>query len=62
MELSDKSYSNDVTNFYLKISEGLQNSKIGLKNEYDEKNDRELVSLTKAIEVMRDNLEVMLPT
>lgn len=32
----------------------MQNSKIGLKNEYVDKNERELVSLSKAIEVMRE--------
>ena len=62
MQISGKPYSNDVSNFYMQVIEGLHNCKLGLKSEYDEKTDRELISLAKAIEVMRENLEQMLPT
>lgn len=61
LQINEKPFSNDVANFYLSILEGLNNSKIGLKNDYDEKNEKEYVSLSKAIEVMREKLEVMLP-
>ena len=61
MLINEKPFSNEVCNFYIQVIEGLQNSKIGLKNEYDEKSDHEYVNLNKAIEVMKDQLEVMLP-
>eukprot|EP00347_Sterkiella_histriomuscorum_P014515 403360583 len=61
MHINDKPYSNEVTTFYVQVLDALQNSNIGLKSDYDEKTDKEYISLTKSIEVMKEKLETMLP-
>ena len=43
------------------VLHGINTSNIGLKSDYDEKTDKEYISLTKAIEVMKEKLEVMMP-
>ena len=62
LAINEKPFSIDVCNFYTTVLDSLNNTKIGVKNEYDEKTDRESISLAKAVEVMREQLEKMLPT
>ena len=62
MHINEKPFSNEVTNFYVSVVDAIEKCNIGLKSEYDEKTDKESISLTKAVEVMKDKLENMLPT
>lgn len=61
LHINEKPYSQEVCTFYLQILEGLSVSTLGMKNEYDEKTDREAISMIKASEVMKELFECMMP-